>query len=92
MGEPPRRDPATAGIGSPRAARWWLDLEGPFLIDAPVTLADLRANGVRILATLDRLADRFGTLYTPFYGYGNGRELRPAQYYLKRGTAQAGRG
>lgn len=63
---------------------WWLDLEGPFLLDAPVTLADLRADGPRILATLDRLADRFGTIYTPFYGYGDRHELRPAQYYLNK--------
>jgi hypothetical protein len=66
---------------------WWLDLEGPFLLDPPVTLAHLRANGGHILALLDELADDHGSIYAPFYGYGAERKLRPTQYYLNKPPA-----
>ncbi|NLT05158.1 MAG: hypothetical protein GXY03_02490 [Solirubrobacterales bacterium] len=63
---------------------WWLDLEGPFLLTPPVTLAALRATGNEILAILDDLAGAHGSIYAPFYGYGTNRELRPTQYYLNK--------
>lgn len=63
---------------------WWLDLEGPFLLDEPVDLRALRAHGNQILTAINELAATHGSVYAPFYGYGTDHELRPAQYYLNK--------
>lgn len=63
---------------------WWLDLDGPYTLTAPVTLAELRAHGGEVRAALDALRARIdGALYFPFFFYGN-RELRPMQPYLNK--------
>jgi hypothetical protein len=63
---------------------WWLDLEGPFALARPLTLADLRASGSEVRAALDALsAEHAGSLYFPFFFYG-GEELRPMQPYLNK--------
>ena len=63
---------------------WWLDLEGPFPLDAPVTLTELRENGDAIRRVLEDLQARVsGALYFPFFFYG-GRHLRPMQPYLNK--------
>jgi hypothetical protein len=63
---------------------WWLDLDGPYDLDQPVTLADLRAHGREIRTALEALQARVeGALYFPFFFYGD-RELRPMQPYLNK--------
>jgi hypothetical protein len=63
---------------------WWLDLEGPYQHDRPLTLADLRARAAVIRLVLDELRARHaGALYFPFSFYG-GSELRPMQPYLNK--------
>lgn len=75
----PRR--ASAGAEQPG---WWLDLEGPFPLSSPLTLAELRRRGSRVRSVLDGLRERaLGSLYFPFFFYGD-RELRPMQPYLNK--------
>src|SRR5207248_1186259 len=47
---------------------WWLDLEGPFPLEQPVTLAQLRDHANAVRAVLDQLkAAHPGSLYFPFF-------------------------
>lgn len=63
---------------------WWLDLDGPYELDQPTTLAELRAHGDAIRAVLEDLRARVDdALYFPFFFYGD-RELRPMQPYLNK--------
>jgi hypothetical protein len=71
--------------GAPRRQPGWaVDLEGPFLLERPLSLNDLRTHGRQTLAVLDRLAAAHGRIYAPFYGHGAARTLRPTQYYLNK--------
>ncbi len=72
-------------VGRPQAKPgWWLDLDGPYELEQPVTLADLRAHSGEIRAALDDLhAHVNGALYFPFFFYGD-QELRPMQPYLNK--------
>lgn len=63
---------------------WWLDLEGPHHLSAPLTLADLRDRALLVRSVLGRLQEqRSGSLYFPFFFYG-GTQLRPMQPYLNK--------
>jgi len=63
---------------------WWLDLDGPFELERPLTLSDLRARAEPIRRALTDLQRRHaGALYFPFFFYGGG-ELRPMQPYLNK--------
>jgi hypothetical protein len=63
---------------------WWLDLEGPYPLDQPLTLEQLRASGATVRAVLDELEQRrLGSLYFPFFFYA-GSTLRPMQPYLNK--------
>jgi hypothetical protein len=63
---------------------WWLDLDGPYELDEPVTLTELRERGSDIRVALGDLRARHsGSLYFPFFFYGD-RELRPIQPYLNK--------
>jgi hypothetical protein len=56
---------------------WWLDLDGPFLLDPPLALAQIRASATQLRAVLDALrSDHPGSLYFPFSFY-RGTEPRP---------------
>jgi hypothetical protein len=63
---------------------WWLDLQGPFALERPLTLTDLRARADEIRSVLDSLRTRVsGSIYFPFFFWG-GTELRPMQPYLNK--------
>jgi hypothetical protein len=63
---------------------WWLDLDGPFPIEPPLTLAQIRENAPDLRRVLDRLrSDKSGSLYFPFSFYG-GTQPRPQQPYLNK--------
>jgi hypothetical protein len=62
---------------------WWVDLEGPFLIE-PISLAALRERGSQILTTITATVPAGARPYAPFFGYGSQDELRPIQYYLTK--------
>jgi len=67
---------------------WWLDLDGPFLLDPPLTLAQIRAKASELHALLATLrSDHPGSLYFPFSFYG-GTEPRPQQPYLNKLPAE----
>jgi len=67
---------------------WWRDLEGPFPLEQPVTLAQLREGVDVVRAVLDELkATHPGSLYFPFFFWG-GTELRPMQPYLNKLPAE----
>jgi hypothetical protein len=67
---------------------WWLDLDGPFPIDPPVILAQIRASAPQLRAVLEALrSDHPGSLYFPFSFYG-GTEPRPQQPYLNKLPAE----
>ena len=67
---------------------WWLDLDGPFPLDSPVTLAHIRNSAPAIRAVLDALRSGHpGSLYFPFSFY-RGTEPRPQQPYLNKLPAQ----
>ena len=67
---------------------WWLDLDGPFPLKQPLTLAQLRERGEDIRIVLDQLkAGRAGSLYFPFF-FWRGSELRPMQPYLSKWPAE----
>jgi hypothetical protein len=63
---------------------WWLDLDGPFPLDPPLTLAQIRASAPQLRTILEALrSDHPGSLYFPFSFYG-GTEPRPQQPYLNK--------
>jgi hypothetical protein len=63
---------------------WWLDLDGPFPLEPPLTLAQIRASAPELRALLDALRSHHpGSLYFPFSFYG-GTEPRPQQPYLNK--------
>lgn len=67
---------------------WWLDLDGPFLLDERVSLDQLRDRSDDIRAVLDTLkVTQPGSLYFPFFFWG-GTELRPMQPYLNKMPAE----
>jgi len=67
---------------------WWLDLDGPFPLDQPLTLARLRERADDIRAVLEQLkSTHAGSLYFPFFFWG-GTELRPMQPYLNKLPAE----
>jgi hypothetical protein len=67
---------------------WWLDLDGPFPLDPPLTLTQLRDHAEGIRAVLERLrAGHTGSLYFPFTFWA-GTELRPMQPYLNKLPAE----
>jgi hypothetical protein len=67
---------------------WWLDLDGPFPLDPPLTLTQIRANASQLRAVLDALrSEHAGSLYFPFSFYG-GTEPRPQQPYLNKLPAE----
>jgi hypothetical protein len=67
---------------------WWLDLDGPYALAEPLTLAQLRDQGEAVRSVLEALQrDRPGSLYFPFFFYG-GSVLRPMQPYLNKLPAE----
>lgn len=63
---------------------WWLDLDGPYPLDEPLTLAQLREEGSTFRAVMDQLRQRdLGAVYFPFFFYA-GSTLRPMQPYLNK--------
>ena len=67
---------------------WWLDLDGPFPLDPPLTLTQLREHAAGVRAILENLkAAHSGSLYFPFTFWG-GTELRPMQPYLNKFPAE----
>jgi hypothetical protein len=76
-------------LGSAQAQPgWWVDLEGPYLLNQPLTLTQLRAQGAVVRAVMDGQRERVsGAVYFPFFFYG-GRDLRPMQPYLNKLPAE----
>lgn len=67
---------------------WWLDLDGPFMLEPPLSLAQIRAKALDLRALLVTLrSDHSGSLYFPFSFYG-GTEPRPQQPYLNKLPAE----
>jgi hypothetical protein len=67
---------------------WWLDLDGPFVLDPPLALAQIRATAPQLRAVLEALrSDHPGSLYFPFSFY-RGTEPRPQQPYLNKLPAE----
>ena len=67
---------------------WWLDLDGPFPVDPPLTLSHMRESATNIRTVRDELRSAHrGSLYFPFSFYG-GMELRPQQPYLNKLPAE----
>jgi hypothetical protein len=67
---------------------WWLDLDGPFPLDQPLALAQLRERADNVRSVLEQLKSAYpGSLYFPFYFWG-GNELRPMQPYLNKLPAE----
>ena len=67
---------------------WWLDLDGPFPLDQPLTLAQLRESSDDVRTVAEQLrVNHPGSLYFPFYFWG-GTELRPMQPYLNKLPAE----
>jgi hypothetical protein len=63
---------------------WWRDLDGPFPLAQPLTMAELTADQGLIREVLAELEDRVtGSLYFPFFWW-SGWQLRPMQYYLNK--------
>ena len=63
---------------------WWLDLDGPFPLDPPLTLAHIREGAPQLRAVLEALRSRHPkSLYFPFSFY-RGIEPRPQQPYLNK--------
>ena len=62
----------------------WLDLDGPFPLDPPLTLTQIRKSAPALRTLLDTLrSDHPGSLYFPFSFYG-GTAPRPQQPYLNK--------
>jgi hypothetical protein len=70
---------------NPRAQPgWWLDLDGPYPLPTPLTLARLREQSDIVRAVRDELGRRHRRpLYFPFFFYRD-RDLRPMQPYLNK--------
>jgi hypothetical protein len=85
----PHRAATRRRILTPRAQPgWWLDLDGPFPMEAPLTLAQLRERADDIRAVLQQLkSGHAGSLYFPFF-FWRGSELRPMQPYLSKLPAE----
>jgi hypothetical protein len=67
---------------------WWLDLDGPFPLDPPLTLAHIRESAPQLRAVLEALRSHHpGSLYFPFSFY-RGTEPRPQQPYLNKLPAE----
>jgi hypothetical protein len=67
---------------------WWLDLDGAFPLEQPLTLAQLRERADDVRAVAEQLrADHAGSLYFPFFFWG-GSELRPMQPSLNKLPAE----
>jgi hypothetical protein len=67
---------------------WWLDVDGPFPLERPLSLAQLRERADDVRAVAEQLrADYPGSLYFPFFFWG-GSELRPMQPYLNKLPAE----
>lgn len=67
---------------------WWLDLDGPYPLEQPLTLAQLRDQADDVRAVLEHLKrTHAGSLYFPFFFWG-GSELRPMQPYLNKLPAE----
>jgi hypothetical protein len=67
---------------------WWMDLEGPYPLDEPLTLEELRTHAGTIRQVMAELGQRVsGSLYFPFYLYG-GQVVRPMQPYLNKLPAE----
>lgn len=81
----PHRAASRRRLGVPRAQPgWWLDLDGPYPLSQPLSLAVLRSRGEDIRRVLNALrATRDGSLYFPFFFYRDS-ELRPMQPYLNK--------
>lgn len=63
---------------------WWLDLDGPFPLDQPLTIVQLTERDNDIREVLKQLELRHGgSLYFPFFWWG-GWQLRPMQPYLNK--------
>jgi hypothetical protein len=67
---------------------WWLDLDGPFPLDPPLTLAQIREGAPDLRTLLESLrTEHPGSLYFPFSFYG-GAAPRPQQLYLNKLPAE----
>ena len=67
---------------------WWLDVDGPFPLDPPLTLTQIRASAPQLRTLLETLRSRHpGSLYFPFSFY-RGTEARPQQPYLNKLPAE----
>jgi hypothetical protein len=63
---------------------WYLDRDGRFPLDEPLTLNELRGQSDNIRAILEGLKSAHpGSLYFPFFFWG-GTTLRPMQPYLNK--------
>jgi len=67
---------------------WWLDLDGPFPLEPPLTFTQLREHAAGVRTVLENLkAAHSGSLYFPFT-FWRGTELRPMQPYLNKFPAE----
>lgn len=67
---------------------WWLDLDGPFPLEHPLTMAELTEHQGQIRGVLQELESRHsGSLYFPFFWW-RAQQLRPMQYYLNKLPAE----
>ncbi|WP_132197440.1 MULTISPECIES: hypothetical protein [Kribbella] len=67
---------------------WWLDLDGPFPLGQPLSIAQLVEHDADIRDILRRLkAVHHGSLYFPFFWWDD-RQLRPMQYYINKLPAE----
>jgi hypothetical protein len=74
-----------AGVKPYNRPRWSVPLEGPFMLDEAVTLADLRAYEPAIRAAVETAEAQLagGTLYRPFQ-LSDLQPLRGTQHYLTK--------
>ena len=73
-----------AGVQPYRRPGWRALLEGPFPVEPPITLEDLRLAEPAIRDAVDLLrTDQTGSLYLPF-AISDKRPLRPTQFYLTK--------
>lgn len=73
-----------AGVQPYLRPGWRVGLEGPFMLDEPITLQELRARQDIIRAAVEETERTVqGTIYRPFQ-LSTKQPLRPTQYYLTR--------
>jgi hypothetical protein len=73
-----------AGVQPYRRPGWRALLEGPFPVDPPLSLADLREAEPQIRDVFSAIrSDENGSLYSPF-AISDKRSLRPTQFYLTK--------